>query len=89
MTLFGINEKLIRNKVSKVGSVCGCTRVTCDITECGQLKLQSLSQTGGWEGLGGWGAGFGGDPAATAGTLAEIKQLKIDRHSETFKDCKV
>lgn len=55
MTLFGINEKFIRKKVSKVVSVCGCEHVTGDITECGQLKLQSLSQTGGWEGLGGSG----------------------------------
>lgn len=75
-TLFGINEKFIRKKVSKVVSVCGCVRVTCDITVCGQLKLQSLSQTGGWEGLGG--GVFGGDPAAAAGTLVKIKQLKID-----------
>lgn len=40
-------------------------------------------------GFGGGGTGFGGHPAAAAGTLVEIKQLKIDRHSEKFKDCKV
>lgn len=57
-----------------------CVCVYSEITECGQLRLQSVSKASGW-----WG-GFGGCPTV-AGRLVEIKQLKIDRHSEEFKDC--
>lgn len=50
-----------------------------EITECGQLRLQSVSKTGGR---------FGG-AAAVADRLVEIKELKIDRHSGKFKDCNI
>ena len=45
-----------------------------EITECGQLRLQSKA-----------GRRFGGAAAAVADGPVEIKELKIDRHSE-FKE---
>lgn len=53
--------------------MCACS----EITESGQSRLQSVSK----DGRRFIGAG------AVADRLVEIKELKIDRHSEKFKDC--
>ncbi len=53
--------------------LCACS----EITDCGQSRLQSVSKAGRrFEGA-----------AAVADRQAEIKELKIHRHSEKFKDC--
>lgn len=56
--------------------MCVCV---CVLRSQRQLRLQSLSKSG---------RRFGG-AAAVADRLVEIKELKIDRHSEKFKDCNI
>lgn len=61
-------------KAYKVALICVCVCVCSEITESGQLRLQSVSK----------------DERRFIGAGAdrlEIKEFKIDRHSEKFKDC--